>query len=110
MFDIHCNSADCVTVSVFTPIEYKRHIILCLCSKQIFHKVPDFNHLNLSIALLMGLIIFVSGIETATDNRVTDFEVFHCKYISLAFLLGWLSHHSHLASLFFHGCIQLDVV
>ena len=27
-------------------------------------------HLNLAIALLCGLIVFVSGVETATDNEV----------------------------------------
>ena len=29
-------------------------------------------HLNLSIALLLALITFVSGVETATDKRVSD--------------------------------------
>ena len=28
-------------------------------------------HLNFSLALLLGLIVFVSGIETATDNEVS---------------------------------------
>ena len=27
-------------------------------------------HLNLAIALLCGLIVFVSGVETATENEV----------------------------------------
>ena len=27
-------------------------------------------HLNLAIALLCGLIVFVSGVETATENKV----------------------------------------
>ena len=40
-------------------------------SKQVFYKIPDFIHLNLSIALLLGLIVFVSGIETATRYRVS---------------------------------------
>ena len=29
-----------------------------------------FVHLNLCVALLLGNITFVSGIDTATDNRV----------------------------------------
>jgi len=28
-------------------------------------------HVNLSLALLLGLIVFVSGIETASDNKVS---------------------------------------
>lgn len=30
-----------------------------------------FIHLNLCIALALGLIVFVAGIETATNNRVS---------------------------------------
>ena len=105
--DIHCNSADCATVNL-NQMNWI-YIILWWCSKQVFNKVPDFNHINLSIALLVGLIIFVSGIETATDNRVRDFKLVDCNFIT-CFSIGWLSCHSHLASLFFLGSIQLDVV
>jgi len=30
-----------------------------------------FIHLNLCIALALGLIVFLAGIETATENRVS---------------------------------------
>ena len=33
-----------------------------------------FIHLNLCIALALGLVVFVSGIETATEHRVS----IHC--------------------------------
>ena len=33
--------------------------------------IHNFIHLNLSIALLLALIVFVSGIETATDSDVS---------------------------------------
>ena len=31
----------------------------------------NFIHLNLALALLLGLIVFVAGIETAADNEVS---------------------------------------
>jgi len=39
--------------------------------KKIFNQRQHFIHLNLSIALLLGLTTFVSGIETATEYRVS---------------------------------------
>ena len=39
-------------------------------------------HLNLATALLLGLIVFVSGIETASGNRVSHNMVMYrllCK-------------------------------
>ena len=41
-----------------------------LYRKKAFKKKHNKIHLNLSIALLLGLITFVSGIETATENKV----------------------------------------
>ena len=40
------------------------------------NKRSHFVHLNLSIALLLGLITFVSGIETADKYRVSDNSIF----------------------------------
>ncbi|XP_065914522.1 adhesion G-protein coupled receptor D1-like [Dysidea avara] len=37
--------------------------------KSIYKGVLNFIHLNLTLSLLIGLIIFVSGIETATGNK-----------------------------------------
>ena len=50
------------------------HTCVCMyiCRKQVFNQTQHFVHLNLSIALLLGLITFVSGIETASDYRVSD--------------------------------------
>ena len=39
--------------------------------KRIFNQTQHFIHLNLSIALLLGLVAFVSGIETAVEYRVS---------------------------------------
>ena len=47
-----------------------------------------FIHLNLSIALALGLVVFLAGIENATKYRVstyTDkfvwlFIIMHCKF------------------------------
>ena len=40
--------------------------------KQAFNHVHHFLHLNLCIALLLGLVTFVSGIEAAAEYRVSD--------------------------------------
>ena len=48
------------------------HTCVCMYRKQVFNQTQHFVHLNLSIALLLGLITFVSGIETASDYRVSD--------------------------------------
>ena len=45
-------------------------LFLFYCRKKIFNQVRHFIHVNLSAALLLGLIVFVSGIETASDLRV----------------------------------------
>ena len=39
--------------------------------------IHNFIHLNLAIALLLALIVFVSGIDTATDGEVSQ----HNSYI-----------------------------
>ena len=44
--------------------------ILILCRKSIFQGTHNFIHLNMSVSLIIGLIIFVSGIETAKDIKV----------------------------------------
>ena len=44
--------------------------ILILCRKSIFQGTHNFIHLNMSMSLIIGLIIFVSGIDTAKDIKV----------------------------------------
>ena len=46
-------------------------ICIYLYRKQVFNHTQHFIHLNLSIALLLGLVIFVSGIEAAAEHRVS---------------------------------------
>jgi len=41
-----------------------------LFRKSLYKGTPNFIHLNLALSLLIGLIIFVSAIETAKDNEV----------------------------------------
>ena len=59
------------------------YIRMYICRKRIFNQTQHFLHLNLSIALLLGLITFVSGIETAAEYRVSDVVIFYiyvCKF------------------------------
>jgi len=43
--------------------------------KDVFNMVQHFVHTNLSIALLLGLLIFVSGIEAASEYRVRQYTL-----------------------------------
>ena len=77
--------------------------------KEVFNQTQHFVHLNLSIALLLGLIIFVSGIETANKYRVSD-KILLQRYVDLIFVpLGKLSNCGYTASLFLYVSILLDV-
>ena len=46
--------------------------MLKLCRKKIFNHLQHFIHLNLAVALLIGLVLFVSAIETVSDSRVRN--------------------------------------
>ncbi|XP_065902446.1 adhesion G protein-coupled receptor L3-like [Dysidea avara] len=46
-------------------------ILLVSLRRRVFNLQQHFVHLNLSIALLLGLITFVSGIETASEYRAS---------------------------------------
>ena len=44
--------------------------------KELLTKLHNLVHLNLCIALSMGLLLFLTGIQTATANIVSDSTVF----------------------------------
>ena len=43
--------------------------------KELFKSVHYFIHLNLSIALLLGYVAFLAGIDTAVGNRVSHVTI-----------------------------------
>ena len=45
---------------------------ITLCRKKIFNHRQHFIHLNLTVALLIGLVLFVGGIEPASESRVRN--------------------------------------
>ncbi len=49
-------------------IHYKT--LLLMFRKELLTKVHNFIHLNLSISLLLGYVVFLSGVETAVANKV----------------------------------------
>ena len=54
----------------FSPV--LRTFICCLIlSRSIYQGIHNFIHLNLAIALFLALAVFVSGIEPASDSRVS---------------------------------------
>ena len=53
-----------------------------LYRKMLFEGIHNFIHLNLAVALLLALIVFVGGIETATENEVRDtYNFVLCIYL-----------------------------
>ena len=72
--------------------------------KQIFNQIQHFVHFNLSIALLLGLITFVSGIETANKYRVSENAVFQihvdmfCTHKESCLTVAILLHYFFMAA------------
>ena len=69
---------------------YVYYIALFACRKVLLETKIYFVHLNLCIALLLSLITFVSGIETASDHRVILISLCH-HYGYVAILLRLLN-------------------
>ena len=48
-----------------------------MCRKELITKLHNFVHLNLCIALALGLFLFLTGIQTATGNivRLTSIDI-----------------------------------
>ena len=46
--------------------------------KELFEKPFNFIHLNLAVALMLALIVFVAGTETATSIPVISTDLFTC--------------------------------
>ncbi len=44
--------------------------MLLMFRKELLTKIHNFIHLNLSISLLLGYVVFLSGVETAVANEV----------------------------------------
>ena len=61
----------------FCNIQVRRKTVTLICTVG-FRKKKKVNilfiHLNLCIALAVGLIVFVAGIETATNYRVSAMQ------------------------------------
>ena len=67
-----------------------------------------FIHLNLCIALALGLVVFIAGIENATSNEVAMFHYYYAVYY--AHCLDCLQVCSSTLTVFIHISFLLDVV
>ena len=83
MWNIYCLSIVYNYSTHCTKVIYNDISYLCvyvhICRKQVFNRIQHFAHLHLSIALLLGLITFVSGIETASDYTVYIIIIMHMQ-------------------------------
>ena len=57
---------------------YDRFVFVC--RNTLLNGIHSFIHLNLAIALFLALIIFVSGIEAASENDVSSCIQISIKY------------------------------
>ena len=73
-----------------------------------FKEKINMVHLNLAIALLLGLIVFVSGVETAKDNEVGMLT--YILMYSKEFSIGWVYIGHFTYALLFPGCLCLVVM
>ena len=66
-------------------------ILLILFRKSIYKGTQNFIHFNLSLSLTIGLIIFISGVETAKDIKVILllYTVSSAKLFPLSRLVVW---------------------
>ena len=60
------------------PLTYIHNCICDTCRNTLLRGVHNFIHLNLAIALLMGLLVFVGGIERATEHEVSTSDFMIC--------------------------------
>ena len=52
-------------------------VLFCSYRKELIQKVHNFVHLNLCIALALGLFLFLTGVQTATANVVNGLMNIH---------------------------------
>ena len=82
-------------------------IFHCIRSKD--NKNHLFIHLNLCIALALGLVVFITGIESATKNEVV-ISKWNIQLTVWVHYVGHLHICSSTLTVFIHICFLLDVV
>ncbi|XP_065901795.1 adhesion G protein-coupled receptor L4-like [Dysidea avara] len=65
-------------------------ILLIALRKRVFKLRHHFIHTNLAIALLLGLVVFVSGIETASEYRATCLTVAILLHYFFMAVFSWM--------------------
>ncbi|XP_065903380.1 adhesion G protein-coupled receptor L3-like isoform X2 [Dysidea avara] len=85
--------------------------LLIVLSKKVFCQEQHFLHLNLSIALLFGLITFVSGIETASEYRTSCLIVAILLHYFFMAVFSWMLCEGILLFImiklvFYHGFLN----
>ena len=80
--------------------------------RSIYKGTPNFIHFNLALSLFIGLIVFVSGVETTKDNKVllTIDMYSNNQQVNVLFSLDYLYSSCSCFTLFLLGCICMDAV
>ena len=109
-------SLSCHHISEFCDVQVSMCIILDSVNITLYffrtkeQKNHLFIHLNLCIALALGLVVFIAGIERATDNEASVTAIV-ISMLTVPFqYLGCLQGCSCPVAVFLHICFLLDVV
>ena len=111
----------CLVITIILLVYFRLvTILVCeylyVCNYGIYRNtllkgIHSFIHLNLVIALLLALIVFVSGIETATKSEVSLYTyMYFISWLYLLTYIGWLYSGGCFVALFLYCRIHLDVV
>ena len=69
---------------------------ICVCRKKLFTSVNQFIHLNLALTLLLSLLVFVIGVQTATGSKVCIFLYYSIIIIISGYPLCMTVLHDHI--------------
>ena len=66
------HASNLIIISHHVTLDHILYDLFQTYRKELFVSVHFFVHLNLAIALLLGYILFIAGIDTAVENRVRN--------------------------------------
>ena len=105
MCEIRVLMLDLVTDTGTHISKHTSTVILFLFRKSIYKGTHNFIHFNLSISLMIGLIIFISGVETARDIKVMLLLYYKsCQNVSLSRLVVQQLQFFCIISSWLHLC------
>ena len=69
-------------LAIYSRQSYASNVSCCFYRKKLFSAVHNFIHLNLSIALFLGYLVFGVGVELAAKNEVCLYSKEHANALN----------------------------